>query len=355
MKPLVLFFSCEPGGAEVLIPVIQYLGSDTDFSVLVLGYGLGGCRFSKAGIQFIEINEIHIDDNQLIEKYNPSVIITSATSLPQCDMSEKYLWFIARKNSVPSIAFLDQWQNYTPRFSGVGEDEKLKYLPDIINCINLVGKKEMLAEGFPKSRLIPLGQPYLSSIQKISSSIDRHKIREKLSISNNISVALFVSEPILENYGDTRGYDQYQALTLFLSAIAASDRTYCPIIKLHPKDNICSFETILNKYPSISPVVVKNESTSTELLSVSDLVVGMTSIMLIEAYILGCAVVSLQPNLKIKDPLILSRLNLIPISIDSKKFSICDIGTKELNETFEYVFNISNFKNILDSTLKCIT
>jgi len=101
--------------------------------------------------------------------------------------------------------------------------------------------------------------------------------------------------------------------------------------------------------------VVKNESTSTELLSVYDLVVGMTSIMLIEAYILGCAVVSLQPNLKIKDPLILSRLNLIPISIDSKKFSICDIGNNELNETFEYVFNISNFKNILDSTLKCIT
>jgi hypothetical protein len=38
----------------------------------------------------------------------------------------------------------------------------------------------------------------------------------------------------------------------------------------------------------------------------------MTSIMLIEAYLIGKTVVSLQPGLRVPDPLVLSRHGLIP-------------------------------------------
>ncbi len=347
MKPLVLFFSCEPGGAEVLIPVIQLLKLDSDFRVLVLGYGLGGDRFSRADIDFVKIDKVMKSDNDIFEKIKPSILITSAASLPDKDMSEKHLWLIARENNIPSIAFLDQWQNYVPRFSGTETNERLKYLPDIINCINMDGKNEMLAEGFPESKLKPMGHPYLSGVKKISNAIDANRIRKKICISNNVLIALFVSEPILENYGDTRGYDQYQVLALFLLAISESEKDYLPVIKLHPKDNIGKFEDILNKYKNISPIIIKNELTSLEVLSISDLVIGMSSVMLIEAYILECFIISLQPNLKIKDPFILSRLNLTPLFVGSKKFSICDISCSALNDRFDYTFNICDFKGIL--------
>ena len=96
MPKKILFFSCEPGGAEVLIPVINLLQSKS-FEVTVATYGYAVERFKKKNISYVEIEPINKDDISIFEKFKPDLVISSATSLPHKDMSEKYLWQNAKK------------------------------------------------------------------------------------------------------------------------------------------------------------------------------------------------------------------------------------------------------------------
>lgn len=302
----------------MLIPVIRLVRKGTDHKVIVLGYGLGGERFAGKGIEYIEISPIQKNDPAIMDIYCPDLVITSATSLPERDMSEKHLWQIAREKGIPTLAFLDQWQNYAIRFSGPGENERLAYLPDYINCIDAVGEAEMIREGFERRRLVKFGHPYLSSLKESAGAIDEEEIRQRLGVAPAQRVALFVSEAIREHYGQSRGYDQYDALRLFLEMLSEADEDILPLIKLHPKDTVIEYERLLAGYESLRPHIVRNELNSIECIKISDVVYGMTSIMLIEAFVLGKRVVSIQPRIQGEDPLILSRHGFIPKITDSK-------------------------------------
>lgn len=343
----ILFFSCEPGGAEVLIPVIESVKRETSFSVIVLSYGLGAERFACKGVKYAEIDKVKRDDAGLLEFYRPNLVITSAASLPERDMSEKYLWRNARGLGIPSLAFLDQWQNYAIRFSGVTKDERLAYLPDYINCIDEIGEREMLSEGFPGDRLVRLGHPYLSALHARAGEIDPVSVKARMGIPHDQKASLFVSEPILEYYGRARGYDQYEALELFFDIVSANPVPVLPVIKLHPKDERERFEKILSGHKRLSPILLGNEFSSLECLSVADSVYGMTSIMLIEAYVMGKYAVSLQPGLIVEDPLVLSRHRIIPVitSPDGAGFAGHDIYRAKT--VINYEFNEDAFYRLL--------
>lgn len=308
MKRTVLFFSCEPGGAEVLAPVVKVLQAAPKYEAVVLGYGHGLERFRKKGICCVETVPIAEDDPGPFLAHSPDFIITSATSLPERDMSEKHLWRSARRRGVKTIAFLDQWQNYAVRFSGCGEGERLAYLPDFINCINDIAKGEMIAEGFPEGLLLTFGHPYLSGIRAKYG-----RITENTGVTAASHTLLFVSEPLREHYGNSRGYDQYRALDLLLENVAASASPAEVVVKLHPKDDIANYRHIAGRFRRPAIRFIHNELSSLECLALSDRVFGMTSIMLVEAFLLGKQVVSLQPGLKIDDPCLLTRHNLIPL------------------------------------------
>lgn len=316
MLKKVLLFSCEPGGAEVIIPVARLLAGTGEYDVTVTGYGYAIERFEKQGVPYIRVEPIEKDDSYFLSRFAPDLVITSATSLPVKDMSEKHIWRLARQAGVKSIALLDQWQNYSIRFSGVTTQERLAYLPDAINCIDEIGKKEMIAEGFDGEILHPLGQPYLDRLADVVREIDCAAIRNKLKVAQDGHIVLFVSEAIEENFGSARGYTQYDALRIFLKNVGASDDRKI-LIKLHPKDDIAKFNQIQAEFPQHALLFISSELTALECIAVSDSVFGMTSIMLIEAYILGKPVVSIQPGLKIADPLILSRYGYVKAMCDS--------------------------------------
>lgn len=321
----ILFFSCEPGGAEVLIPAIRLVQAQPHWEAIVLGYGHALARFAQKGIVCREIEPVPREDFSLLDHYAPDLLITSATSLPSVDMSEKYLWRQAKQRGIPSLAFLDQWQNYAVRFSGKQDHERLAYQPDWINCLNETGREEMLREGFDEGSLVAFGHPYLSSLKYDLPALDVARLRAGLHLSAGDKVALFVSEPIREHYGDARGYDQYQALDYFLSNLAQATEPPKILVKLHPKDNRASFQDLAKKFATLSPQFIGNELSPLECLAVSDSIFGMSSIMLIEAYVLEKKVASLQPGLCVEDPLVLSRHKLIPLISAGEKSNFLDL------------------------------
>ena len=261
----------------------------------------------------------------LFDQFMPDLLITSATSLPLVEMSEKYLWRQAKQRGIPSLAFLDQWQNYAIRFSGTQKHERLAYLPDWINCLNAIGRSEMIREGFDSGRLLEFGHPYLASLKQDLTTLDVGAIRDALHISAQSKVALFASEPIREYCGESRGYDQHEILEYFLARLSAATNPPFILVKLHPKDDRASYQTLAAKYKALRLTIVSNELSPLECLAASDFVFGMTSIMLIEAYVLGKYVVSLQPGLCVEDPMVLSRHHLIPVVLDKTSHNLLEL------------------------------
>ena len=344
MRKRALFFSCEPGGAEVLIPVIELLARQPDWEAVVCTYGLAARRFTDRGVAHTIIPPVGADDSSLLDTCHPHLLITSAASLPQWDMSEKHLWRHASSAGVPSMAFLDQWQNYAVRFSGT-QGQHLAFQPDYINCINATGRAEMLRAGFEEARLVEFGHPYLSSLRERARKVDRAQIAGRLSLGHGEQVALFVSEAIREHYGNVRGYDQYDALRLFLSILSRSAGKFRPLIKLHPKDALAGYEEVLKDYAALAPIVVQDGVSPVECVSIADIVFGMSSVMLIEAYVLGKKVVALQPGLRVEDPMVLSRMGCIPCIVKSDAAVSMDelAGFKARDADFDYAFREREF------------
>lgn len=352
MLKKVLFFSCEPGGAEVIAPLAKLLTEVGGYDVTVTGYGFAIERFEQHRLSYTLVDEVKKNDIAFLKRFSPDLVITSATSIPAKDMSEKYLWHLARKLSIKSIAILDQWQNYSIRFSGTTSQDRLAYLPDAINCIDEIGRKEMIAEGFDANLLYPLGQPYLDSLEFVASTIDCVLIKEKLNVAQYENIVLFVSEAIEENYGNERGYTQYDALQIFLENTVSSQNTLI-LIKLHPKDSLEKFQKIRNEFTWHKLMFISNEITALEAITISNRVFGMTSIMLIEAYILGKLVVSIQPNLKITDPLILSRCGYVQSLVD-ERFKI-DLTTTVIpmnGNQLKYELNTVGFLSLVDKFIQ---
>lgn len=346
----ILFFSCEPGGAETLSPVVELLQRKTTYEITVAGYGHGLARFSRNGIRCIEVEPIRRDDFSLMMRYRPDFILSSATSLPSKDMSEKLLWRNARTQGIPSMAFLDQWQNYALRFSGVADDERMAYLPDYINCINDIARGEMVGEGFRESLLLEFGHPYLSGLRRKLPGIDRQKIKQTLGIPVDAKVVLFVSEALFEHYGKGRGYDQYEVLDFLLGNLSGHAEGVATVIKLHPKDAREKFDDVIGKFPSLGPRIIEDQLSSLECLALADVVYGMSSIMLIEAYILGKKVASLQPNLKGGDLMVLSRHGIIQKVNSASGFDVLN-PAPAIQRDFAYEFDEEKFLRFLKRTV----
>ena len=67
MLKKVLLFSCEPGGAEVIVPVAKLLAETRDYDVTVTGYGYAIERFERHQIPYTLVEKIEKNDNEFLE------------------------------------------------------------------------------------------------------------------------------------------------------------------------------------------------------------------------------------------------------------------------------------------------
>ncbi len=344
--PRVLFFSCEAGGAEVLIPVVRLLEAHGGYHVTVACYGHALSRFTRRKISCATLQPVLRDDDAWVERFRPDLLITSATSLPAEDMSEKHLWQHARMNGIPSLAFLDQWQNYALRFSGPRPNEGLRFQPDFINCLNQIGHQEMTAAGFEARRLLMLGHPYLDSLPAAAARLDLEAIRKTMGIGLSRHALLFVSEPIHEYCGLSRGYDQY---TILESLLECSKKMSPPpevLIKLHPKDNPEHYRTLLSRFKNDRVHLLDASVNPLQCIVAVDRVYGISSVMLLESYVLGKETFSIQPNLQIDDPCVLSKYGYIKrLEVINSVTMTDNGGAGEM--PFDYRFDAHAFLSIV--------
>lgn len=318
----VLAFAREAGGVTAIAPVCHAMINE-GWNVVILSKDHGLNAFRERGLDCVDFPKYDEDAlGVLLERCSgsmPDMIFTSATSLPTLDMSEKYLWRWGARKGIPTIGVLDQWQNYALRFSGASVEEQLAYMPDHIFVMDEYAKEQMVREGIPSNRIVVTGQPAFDNlIEHFSEHAGkRNEMRRSLGIPDACTVVTFAAEALRKDFGAGLGYDEQSVLAFLgdtLEEISASnpDVKLYFLIKLHPENSPEEFSWTFSKWPALRKSLLGKEVTAIEALAVSDILAGMTSIMLVEAALCGIPVVSLQFNATANSQFMLTERGIIP-------------------------------------------
>lgn len=374
----ILLFSRDPGGTNCIIPLVKPL-IRKGYEVKVYAKDVAIERYNSCGIQSINLRDEILGQittkkvKEFMQKENPHFIIT-ATSAD--DMTEKYLWQAGNELKVKSFSILDQWINYGVRFSKYGVDkldefnksqDKHRYLPTKICVMDEFCKQEMIKEGFKADKIIVTGQPHFENLNNKynnSNNINQNEIKKfKESITYNESTfnILFASECLSKTYrekekGDGNYFWGFTERTILINIINALVKIYSQnkkcdkvkiIIKQHPKEDVGSYDDLLDlaKEKGIDLVVLNHFNPNLMACNVN-LVVGMSSMLLIESTILGVPIMSVMIGLKKENPFIFDRLGKIKTIISeenlkkslekvifNKDFSDCMIKSNDIKNT----------------------
>jgi len=302
----ILALTIDPGGAALLAPLIRGLEA-RGHQVETWAKGSGSARLVEEGIRALELPTWADAPEAWLQERGVSLVLTSATSLPWVDLSERWAWLAAAEAGIPAIALVDSWQNYTIRFAGPGPGNPFMAYPDLIGCPDPLALAEMEAAGLPGTRLRAWGHPGLDHFIESFRPLDRAEFWKQEPERRDCLQVLFVSEAIAEHFGRERGYDQHDCFRELADWLQRCEEPVNLLIKLHPKESRRGHEAAFRTVPARHRVLTLEGLGPQEAVGLADVVVGMTSVLLVEAHAVGRPVLSLQPGLQGEDHLVLSR------------------------------------------------
>lgn len=320
MRKKVFIFSRDPGGTNAVFPLINKL--ENKYCVVVYA--------KDAAIQIYNREKIRIKQKIDKEDYaelkkivcleHPDLIITGTSS---DDFCEKYLWKIGSELQIPTFAILDHWCSYGIRFSkySVAETDKYEeeysheFMPDKILVMDEFAKEKSIAERIPEERIVVTGQPHFEwIINKYKENIENAKKRE-----DNIIRILYVSDAIEMVYGGRKnavtklGYSEKTIFEELIKSVERIegffDKKIEIIIKLHPKEERNSYDDYIKK--THLRIYYEARDNIWEFLPEMDVVCGSISMMLVESYICGKNIISIQIGDKEAQKFILEELGKV--------------------------------------------
>jgi hypothetical protein len=215
----------------------------------------------------------------------------------------------ARGMGIVSVGVVDFIANAEYRFRGRGTDS-LEHAPDWLLLPDRWTREAYTALGYPEERALVCGHPHYDYVRELAvqlSKENRGALRERLlpGIDKHSWLAVFVAEVSTGlNPGQYRCSEQYTlpgrggssgrteiVLEEFLDAVSfIKPRPYL-VLRLHPKNIIDEFTAYLQEFDAVS-----SGGNPLELIFAADLVVGMSSMLLLEAVLLGRQVLSILPR-----------------------------------------------------------
>ncbi len=324
-------FSRDPGGTNAVVPLIEPLRTRGN-EVVVYGKDAALSIYRRLSMDCTDIRDAipsgtEEETGKFVRKLGPDLIVTGTSSE---DFTERHLWKAAEKAGIASFAVLDQWTNYRLRLIPEGDDpvnagakERELILPSFFFIMDEFARKEMCAMGIDREKLVVTGQPFFDYIRKTGNRFaapENEKLRRELTGDQSGLIFVFASQPIASIHrqnGMAEDFWGYTEKTVLKSVTACLGKLtdelatkVTLVIRLHPKDQPDAYRDVLSTCPkSINPIVDR-ETDSSLLLKAADLIIGMFSMVLLEAAILKRRFISVQIGLKRENPLIFDRMGL---------------------------------------------
>lgn len=214
----------------------------------------------------------------------------------------------AQRRGIVTIGVVDAPSNATHRFRG-RTDDPLTFAPDWLLVPDDATRAAFVALGHPGDRIEVVPHPHLAVVAARRPQLERAgrpalKARH-FPAAGNAPVVVFLSELsdgldpasfrrsadyTLAGWGDD---DRRTHIVLqeVLDAVAELDpRPHC-VLRLHPKDRAADYVRYADRIDQVSA-----EEPAIEIVFAADLVVGMSTMLLAEAAILGRPVLSVLPR-----------------------------------------------------------
>jgi len=299
-----LLFLEDPGAVTFSYQLIDKF-STIGINIILIAGGLAQKLLDAKNISYISFQKYHSSGDFF--NLNEIKVLLTGTSENKSSPAF-FLIQIARDLNVPIIALVDGAGSHNERFKGQ-TDSALFWAPDWLIVPDRTTQQLYVQLGFPLKKIKILVHPHyewIKSLVKKWTVIDRQQQRATLlpeagkrkvvlfisEISGGLNSGLYkrVKDYTLSGKPEHDGRTEIVLDELLLGINQLNPRPYL-VLRLHPKQ----LKSDLEEYLSAFDFVSQTEN-PLELANASDVVIGMTSSLLVEAYHLGKSVLSIIPN-----------------------------------------------------------
>jgi hypothetical protein len=207
---------------------------------------------------------------------------------------------------IPTIHVLDNWTSYALRLR---MDGLPPFVPDAYTVIDDLALREAEEDGVDGSVLCVTGQPALASLREEYRAWGNGvpgDMADRGAPRSGTLVIAFVSEPVTHDQGAMpaspgyRGYTEKEVLSLFCQTMQPyADRVKITVLP-HPREDREELSRHWESARGLLEGGIVSVERGRHAIFEADAVVGMASLLLYEAWLLGKPVMSLQPGLRVK-------------------------------------------------------
>lgn len=274
----LIFLAHDPGGYDVIRTVYDRFAVRGCDAELFLSGAAG-----KKAVEYEKTKEEILNTLQNYVSRQIRFILVTGTSW-NSELEVEALRFCNSKG-IPTVSMLDYWSNYKERFRlGNGYE-----FPRHLFVMDQLAFDEAEQNGVPTGIMQIVGQPGLDFY--VHRSIRKH--------GTGSGKLLFLSQPLSDLYGDSEGYTEFDA---FEGVLDAGRTLGCEVnIKFHPKEN-ARMTALYSRY--------RVDGSLEEICGEYRVVIGMTTMGLLQCSLMGVPVLSYQPNLTGTEKCIVNKLGI---------------------------------------------
>lgn len=277
----IIFLAHDPGGYDVVFPVVenfQRVGIAAEFYCIGPAANLNPL-YKITSEELLQIIQYQLECGK---------ITGLVTGTSWGSIIELQAIAACKQAGVPTVAILDYWSNYQTRFVCLTGET---IYPDYYIVMDELARNEAILASVPQAIIKVLGHPGLDKY--IASQVS-------VRCSNKqIKKVLFLSQPLSALYGENLGYTEQQALADCANVLA---RHNCLLhVKFHPKDE----DSFQQRYAEMAV-----SGNLLDIMPSYDLIIGMSTMGLLHAVLMGIPAISYQPNLREPDMCITNKLGL---------------------------------------------
>jgi hypothetical protein len=306
----ILIFVEDPGAANCVTGLPSALeGLDISASIVAAGAAVG--YLGKQGFAFTKLPE-GSSAGALLDEASPKLVLIGTSENP--DTFGLQLVTPAKERGIPTVGIVDGPANPQHRFRGRGE-APLHHAPDVIIVPTEPMKKAFVDLLYPEKNIFTGGHPHYDAIKekrRVLQEVGRAQIKKEIlpdaledqpvivfaaEISDGLEPSQFrrSSDYTLEGRGKSDLRTNIVLEELLDGLKKLTPKPYV-VLRLHPKNKVEEFFEQLSGIDHIS-----DSGSPIDVCFAADLVVGMTSILLVEAAILGRPTLSIIPRETEKD------------------------------------------------------
>ncbi|MDX2106509.1 MAG: hypothetical protein SFY67_08910 [Candidatus Melainabacteria bacterium] len=319
----VLLFMEDPGAVNFLAELPRALNAKKITST-VIADGLAINNLRKRNVGF-ETRVVDLNANEIINRVQPKVVVLGTSDNKNSFAFE--LIMACRKAQITTVGAIDIAANAQYRFKG-NSDNPLKYSPDFLVVPDLMTQKEFENLRYPVDKIFECGHPHYDYVAAKGKKLESLKSKRdtRISLFPNLDpdklLVPFLSQPVsqlvkkmmernddytLSGWGDS---DRRTDIVLqeLIDALSPYRDSINFGVRLHPKNTLDEFDRYKSQLN-----FVDNKCDSLELVHASELAIGMSTMLLFEAALMGVKTLSVLPRISEADWLPVSARKSVPI------------------------------------------